>query len=228
MKKFLSFLLVFLMVPCSVFAIQKTVEDIETEMKIDVDTANIATLKAIIKAWDDELAVYHDLISKCLSRLEVLGEEKWVVEYRGTPENEKLDSMTFDELVALHDQINLAIWKSREWQEVTVPHGVWKVGEDIPAGTWTVRCADTGRNSYMMKECHVSWGEYLSEDGQNVRWRGRYDLVTIYNPNNEDFKEGQLIEYTLTVKDGDYIIIDTSYNKAVFTPYAGKPDLGFK
>lgn len=139
-----------------------------------------------------------------------------------------LSGMTYDELIALKDQINLAIWNSQEWQEVTVPQGVWKVGEDIPAGTWTVRCADIGRNSYMMKECDFSWGEYLSESGRSVRWKGRYDLVTIYNPNNEDYTEGQLTEYTFTVKNGDYIIIGEAYNKAVFTPYTGKPSLGFK
>lgn len=39
-----------------------------------------------------------------------------------------LTGMTYAELVALKDQINLAIWNSSEWQEVTVPQGVWKVG----------------------------------------------------------------------------------------------------
>ena len=32
-----------------------------------------------------------------------------------------LSGMSFDELVALRDQLNLAIWNSQEWQEVTVP-----------------------------------------------------------------------------------------------------------
>ena len=145
-----------------------------------------------------------------------------------TAETIDLSGMSYNELVALKDQINLAIWNSKEWQEVTVPQGVWKVGEDIPAGTWTVRCADIGRNSYMMKECDFEWGEYLSDDGQSIRWKGRYDLVTIYNPNHEDYKAGQTTEYTFTVKNGDYIVISYSYNKAVFTPYAGKPSLGFK
>ena len=45
-----------------------------------------------------------------------------------------LSGMSFDELVALKDQINLALWNSADWQEVTVPQGVWQVGADIPAG----------------------------------------------------------------------------------------------
>lgn len=139
-----------------------------------------------------------------------------------------LSGMSYDELVALKDQINLAIWNSKEWQEVTVPQGVWKVGEDIPAGTWTVKCADSGRNNYMMRKCDFSWGECLSDSGKSIGWGGRYDMVNIYNPNHPDYTEGELTEYTFTVENGDYIIIDDAYNKAVFMPYAGKPSLGFQ
>lgn len=52
-----------------------------------------------------------------------------------------LSGLSFDELVALRDQINLAIWNSQEWQEVTVPAGIWQVGKDIPAGHWSIRVA---------------------------------------------------------------------------------------
>lgn len=50
-----------------------------------------------------------------------------------------LDGLTYDELVELKDQINLAIWNSDNWQEVTVPAGIWKIGEDIPEGHWSIR-----------------------------------------------------------------------------------------
>lgn len=139
-----------------------------------------------------------------------------------------LSNMSFDELVALKDQINLAIWNSQEWQEVTVPHGVWKVGEDIPAGTWTVRCADTSQSQMMLAECKLEWGEGLKDNGKSVLFSGRWDKVSIYNPNNKYYKEGQLTEYILTVQEGDYVIINDAYNVAVFTPYSGKPSLGFK
>ena len=42
-----------------------------------------------------------------------------------------LSGMSIDELVELKDRINLAIWNSQEWEEVTVPQGEWIVGEDI-------------------------------------------------------------------------------------------------
>lgn len=139
-----------------------------------------------------------------------------------------LSGLSYDELVVLKERINLAIWQSEEWQEVTVPQGVWVVGKDIPAGTWTVRCADIGRNTFRMDECYFSWGEHLTESGRSISLKGRHDIVSIYNPNHAVYKEGLLTEYTFTVQDGDYIVIHDAYNKAIFTPYTGKPDLGFK
>lgn len=135
-----------------------------------------------------------------------------------------LSGMSYDELVALKDKINLAMWSSQEWQEVTVPQGVWKVGEDIPAGHWTVKCIDEP-NCYRTE---ISWGEYLSESGYTISWKGRYDiLVSIKNPNYKRYEyDGSITEYSFTVQDGDYIVIDNA--PAIFTPYQGKPSLGFK
>ena len=48
-----------------------------------------------------------------------------------------LSGLSYDELVALKDRIDLAIWNSQEWQEVEVPQGLYVVGKDIPSGTWT-------------------------------------------------------------------------------------------
>lgn len=139
-------------------------------------------------------------------------------------ENIDLSGMTYVELVALKDQINLAIWNSQEWQEVTVPQGVWKVGEDIPAGMWTVKCAEGGFR------CEISWGAILAEDGESIEWSGRSSLYNyVYNPNQKWYKPGEhMVEYTFTVEIGDYIVVDMDESQALFTPYAGKPDLGFK
>lgn len=138
-----------------------------------------------------------------------------------------LSGMTYDELVALKDHINLAIWNSQEWQEVTVPQGVWQVGVDIPAGTWTVKCADVGRSNSSMRYCYLQWGEQLTSDGREISTDGPKGLLFLHNPNHEAYEEGALTEYTLTLKDGEYIVIYPYYNKAVFTTYSGKPNLGF-
>lgn len=136
-----------------------------------------------------------------------------------------LSGLSFDELVALKTKIDLAIWNSQEWQEVTVPQGVWVVGEDIPAGTWTVTCATEPGWRY----CYLDWGEVLQSNGQSVAVKSgtRYDYKYIYNPNYRYYEIGDGdTSYTFTVRNGDYIVIKSA--PAVFTPYAGQPSLGFK
>ena len=135
-----------------------------------------------------------------------------------------LSGLSYDELVDLKNQINLAIWNSEEWQEVTVPQGTWVVGEDIPAGTWTIKCAEGGYR------CEINWGQFLSENGESIESRGRYSLFKyVYNPEHKHYTQGEdMTEYTFTVYDGDYIVVDMDESQALFTPYAGKPNLGFK
>lgn len=138
-----------------------------------------------------------------------------------------LSGMSYDELVALKDQINLAIWNSEEWQEVTVPQGRWIVGEDIPAGKWTVKCADIGEDNAFMQFTVLFWGEKLDKNG-DISYKGRHGDAFIYNPNSEYYKEGGITEITIELFDGDIFIVKQENNQAIFTPYSGKQSLGFK
>ena len=130
-----------------------------------------------------------------------------------------LSGMSFDELVALRDQIDLAIWNSQEWQEVEVPQGVWRVGEDIPAGKWTVKPVSGGQT-------YVKIGASLNETGTAIDLsKSSGELLRAedwpkFNPKTD------VPSWNIEVKDGQYISIE--YGPAVFTPYAGKPSLGFK
>lgn len=138
-----------------------------------------------------------------------------------------LDGMSYDELVTLKDQINLAIWNSAEWQEVTVPQGRWIVGQDIPAGKWTVKCADVNDDDYNMNHTYILWSESLESDG-DISFSGRHGAERIYNPNHRAYEPGEITECIFDFKDGDYVIIENKKAPAVFTPYSGKPSLGFK
>ena len=132
-----------------------------------------------------------------------------------------LSGMTYDELVALKDQINLAMWNSQEWQEVTVPQGVWKIGEDIPEGHWSITASDGvwARVSYSsalddnQKEADYHTKDYYSSQVNSTTYRS-------FDPN----KDISLID--IDAKNGAYIVIE--YGSVVFTPYAGKATLGFK
>ena len=129
-----------------------------------------------------------------------------------------LSGLSFDELVALRDQINLAIWNSQEWQEVEVPQGVWQVGADIPAGKWTITCS-TG------SMCLIHVGSELDASGAAVKYPYKAD-ATLTNPGGIFFDPGDRTSFDVELSSGDYVEI--SGTSAVFSPYAGKPSLGFK
>ena len=131
-----------------------------------------------------------------------------------------LSALSYDELVALKEQINLAIWKCQEWQEVEVPQGVWVVGEDIPAGKWTIKAANGVRAT-------VYWGDTLDASGMSLSYSSRiYELETLYSVNHSRYDRGDPTEVTWDLKEGQYFIVANGI--VVFTPYAGKPSLGFK
>lgn len=138
-----------------------------------------------------------------------------------------LSGMTYDELVALKDQINLAIWNSEEWQEVTVPQGRWIVGEDIPAGKWTVKCATMSVDSAALSFAIVTYGERLDDDN-DISSSGRYDTFVVHNAYHDFYEKGKVTHVTIDLYDGDIVDIDTGYAPVVFMPYSGKPILGFK
>lgn len=55
---------------------------------------------------------------------------------------ENLAGMTIDDLVALRNAINAEIAGRPEWKQVTVPAGQWIIGEDIPAGYYSITALD--------------------------------------------------------------------------------------
>lgn len=49
-----------------------------------------------------------------------------------------LSSLSFNELVALHNEVFAAIMQCDEFKEVKVPAGEYRIGTDIPAGEYTL------------------------------------------------------------------------------------------
>lgn len=132
-----------------------------------------------------------------------------------------LTGMSYDELVVLREQINLAIWESEEWEEVTVPQGTWIVGEDIPSGHWTVE-------AYPGSTTLIKVGDTLQDNGKDVMsYTQRFFDAYIVSPTYKNYKNGEdktTIDFEFL--DGDYVQIKSG--SAVFKPFSGKPDLGFK
>ena len=131
-----------------------------------------------------------------------------------------LAGMSYDDLVELKDRINKAMWECEEWQEVTVPQGLWLVGEDIPAGHWTIE-------AYPDSVTSITIGDQIKDNGQEVELRGTYYFDTLVSPLYWNYKEGKSrASFDYELRNGEYVEISNGY--AVFKPYTGKPSLGFK
>lgn len=144
------------------------------------------------------------------------------ISYEGEQETNEFDisQLSYDQLVSLKDEINLAIWNSKDWQEVSVPKGVWVVGEDIPAGKWEIRVRDG-------IEAYIKWGDKLDKSGLDYSYSGNihvYELLQ--SPTFRGYVDGETDRVIWDLIDGTYFIVESG--DVIFTPYSGKPSLGFK
>lgn len=123
-----------------------------------------------------------------------------------------LSGLTFEELLVLQKQVQLAMMETDVWQEVTVPAGLYEIGVDIPAGHWTI--SNKGQSMVM-----VSWGDGLDEGASGVSFYDTYDMATLINSNGMFGTLGapEFVSWKLT--EGTYIDIDSG--SVVFTPYTG-------
>lgn len=116
-----------------------------------------------------------------------------------------ISDLSFSELVVLKLKINLAIMQCDEWKQVTVHEGTYIVGEDIPAGDYTVTYTGSRQsNVYIYPSMQA-----LSEN----------DYIERHNM-NPDFENATLGK--LSLSNGQVITIQ--YGSVVFSPYIG---LGF-
>lgn len=58
-----------------------------------------------------------------------------------------LSGLSFDDLLKLRQEITSEIISRPEWREVTVPEGEYIIGEDIPAGSYSI---DGQGNSFVV------------------------------------------------------------------------------
>lgn len=132
-----------------------------------------------------------------------------------------LSEMRYEELVSLKEKIDLVIRNHEQWEEVEVPPGLYQVGVDIPAGYWTVRCADDYRYTY------IKWGAKLNESGDEILSSlFNCDYYFLDNPNIENIYDDDLTtSCSFVAIEGYYILIDNA--PAVFTPYSGPSDFTY-
>ena len=130
-----------------------------------------------------------------------------------------ISGLSYQDLVLLREKINLFIWNSQEWQEVTVPAGTYQIGVDIPAGHWTLRVA-ADHDSF-----NVFYFDVLDEFGKSVGYGSKLLSNQIATADFSPFGAIPITEIDIDMHDGWYLYLGGA---TVFTPYIGKPDLGFK
>lgn len=131
-----------------------------------------------------------------------------------------LSGLSFDELIQLKEKISLELWNRPEWQEVMVPPGVYAVGPDIPAGHWSIRPAE---------ECgpeFVIYGVATKDQGHDIDlFAGDYIMECLCDPTSSIYSLEYKTSTDIDMEDGHFVRLDCTM---IFTPYTGKPDLGFR
>ena len=134
-----------------------------------------------------------------------------------------ISGLSFDQLVALKERINLALFESDEWQEVTVPQGVWIVGKDIPAGKWMITAV---QDEY--GQTYVQYGSKLDENKNEIVYRYLREYFWVYSKVHRNLRSTDVTEYVVDLREGDYVVISPNYGPAVFTPFTDEPSFTFK
>ena len=132
-----------------------------------------------------------------------------------------LSALSFDQLIQLRQRISQELTTRPEWKEVTVPQGVWEVGEDIPAGHWTISAVKTANSKIIIGTALDNTGHDIdSWNSDFFFWkRLKSSSYRYFDPVNDI----ESIDFEL--KDGMYVIVEDG--PVVFSPFAGKPSLGF-
>ena len=131
-------------------------------------------------------------------------------------------TMTDDELISLKNSIDAELKARRGANTVRVPIGVWTVGEDIPFGHWEITVTEDA----VFEFASVVYCSHLDVTGKKPNIGepgGFYFGEQIKVPGSDSIV--QLEKLDLDLQTEGYIIIE--HGDVFFTPFEGKPDLGF-
>lgn len=96
-----------------------------------------------------------------------------------------LSSMSYDDLVQLQKKVVFEIMSRPEWKQVTVPAGTWRVGDDIPAGYYSISTEGRALVCVWMK----------NKDDYDDNGRYYYNILTADKPCGKIIlKTGMLVE----------------------------------
>lgn len=134
-----------------------------------------------------------------------------------------LSGLSLAELIELQQRVTMAMWETEEWQEVEVPVGVYKIGEDIPEGHWTISA------TRVQSLITLTLAKKLDSTGRNYDWSDMIytEALTSKDSMANAMLPGQYSDTTdINLSANTYLIVEGG--SVIFTPFSGKPSLGFK
>ena len=132
-----------------------------------------------------------------------------------------LSGMTFNQLLMLRIEIQLALLTNEELEMAIIPQGVWEVGKDIPAGHWSI---EADAPVVMVEVCTALDAIGKSVDVYNTDF---YYGEILKDKDSEQFnKKTDVSIIDLELKDGFYVIIKGG--RVIFKSYMGEPLIEFK
>ena len=122
-----------------------------------------------------------------------------------------ISGLSLEELHQLRENICKEILSKSQWTEVEVPVGFYVVGEDIPAGHWTIRPVDMAMFEYFSK---------TDDTGKKADLYGTYYYETLGVPGNRMETLYKTQEIDIELKEGYFINI--SHGSVIFEPFTGR------
>ncbi len=123
-----------------------------------------------------------------------------------------VSGLSFSELRQLLVNVKKALWACEEWKEVKVPAGVYTIGEDIPAGQWSIQ-APSG--TFVT----VGYGSRLDDTGTGLE---RSSIEYWGNLSGES--DNMLHQLDIILSEDHYLVL---LGACYFYPYAKKLDFSF-
>jgi len=112
-----------------------------------------------------------------------------------------LDSMTFEQLIELREQITKEITNRAEWKNVYIPAGFYEIGVDIPAGHWTLTPALTDYFELSYGDIPNSTKTDISYDSSNHEYEIVAKRDSLY------FDIASTDSYSMVMDEGSYLVI---------------------
>lgn len=133
-------------------------------------------------------------------------------DYENCPD---VSGLSYLELMYMHGCVNRALWACEEWTKVEVPSGVYKIGDEIPAGRWTI--TPTASDDFYT----IHYGTKLNRTETGIDSDSIVDSWNI----SSNYSDSMRHRLDITLEEGYYIDLG---HKSTFAPYTGKPTPDFK